>query len=377
MKCHLNKNSNVVVRALKHAIAAFVLWAIAAAAIAQCSGANLVEQRFPVAGTEETRWRVCWAAHAKNGLVITGAWFRKSPISPFVQVLYDGRISEIFVPYHDGSPRYYDVTNFSFSLTSVSSADCPTALGGTRIAGNVCKEVRDRGLAWKDYAQVRRGQELSLWGALGAGNYNYVMEWIFRDDGLLIGRVGATAVNLPSKPLMTHMHNPLWRLDVDLNGASGDSVAEMIHTESGLNGNDSHAMVNTEKSIDWNLQAFTGLHVTDSTLKNAKGHKSGYILMPWNSHGVSRHQEEFTKHDMWVTRYKWNEKDAKNLPTYVSPAENVANTDVVVWYKASMHHHPRDEDGEFIGNTWTGEAHVMWTGFMLMPFNLFDRTPLR
>ena len=80
---------------------------------------------------------------------------------------------------------------------------------------------------------------------------------------------------------------------------------------------------------------------------------------------------------MWVTRYKWNEMDARNLPTYISPAESVANTDIVLWYRGSMHHHPRDEDGEFIGNAWSGEAHVMWTGFMLMPFNLFDRTPLR
>ena len=45
-----------------------------------------------------------------------------------------------------------------------------------------------------------------------------------------------TAVNLPSKPLMTHMHNPMWRLDIDLNGAGGDSVVEMVHAESGLNG---------------------------------------------------------------------------------------------------------------------------------------------
>ena len=164
-----------------------------------------------------------------------------------MRVLWDGRISEIFVPYHDGSPRYYDVTNFTFNLTSVSAADCPAQGGGSPIAANVCKEVRDRGLLWKDYALVRRGQELSLWGALGAGNYNYVMEWIFRDDGMLIGRVGATAVNLPSKPLMTHVHNPMWRLDVDLNGASGDSAAEMIHTESGLNGIDNHALIRTEQ----------------------------------------------------------------------------------------------------------------------------------
>ena len=30
-------------------------------------------------GTEETRWRVCWQNQGKQGLVITAAFFRKSP----------------------------------------------------------------------------------------------------------------------------------------------------------------------------------------------------------------------------------------------------------------------------------------------------------
>ena len=45
MKHDSNKNSDAVVRALKHGIAAFAPWATAASAIAQCSGVNLVEQR--------------------------------------------------------------------------------------------------------------------------------------------------------------------------------------------------------------------------------------------------------------------------------------------------------------------------------------------
>jgi len=62
-----------------------------------------------------------------------------------------------------------------------------------------------------------RGEELILWSALAAAWYNYVIEWAFRDDGVVIGRVGATSSNSPSDPWETHMHNPIWRLDVDLN----------------------------------------------------------------------------------------------------------------------------------------------------------------
>src|SRR5205085_7606304 len=94
------------------------------------------------------------------GLIITAAFFRKSRTSPFIRLFWDARVSDVFVPYHPRSPRYYDLSVFGFGSTSVSSADCPPSVGGTVLAGVVCKEVHDRGLAWKDDAAVRRGQEL-------------------------------------------------------------------------------------------------------------------------------------------------------------------------------------------------------------------------
>src|SRR5216684_6615262 len=141
-----------------------------------CSGANLVDQKFPTVGPEVTHWRLCWQTVAGNGLLIHWAYFRTAPSAPWRFILWDGRVSEIFVPYHTGSPRYYDV-GFNFGLTSIGNADCPPNLGGTVLAGNVCKEVRDRGLSWKADNQVYRGEELVLWSALAAANYNYVMEW--------------------------------------------------------------------------------------------------------------------------------------------------------------------------------------------------------
>jgi hypothetical protein len=41
-----------------------------------------------------------------------------------------------------------------------------------------------------------------------------------------------------------------------------------------------------------------------------------------------------------------------------------------------MHYLVRDDDGEYVGNVFQGEAHVMWTGWQLKPHNVFDRTPL-
>jgi len=342
-----------------------------------CSGINLVDQKFPTSGPERTHWRLCWEAMSKHGLVIHWAFFRPSPGARWIRIFWDARVSDIFVPYHTGSPRYYDMSGFTFPMTAVSAADCPASVGGMPLGPNVCREVRDRGLLWKDDAAVRRGQELVLWGALDAANYNYVIEWTFRDDGVVLGRVGATAVNLPSRPLEPHMHNPLWRLDVDLDGFWGDSVYLGTHSEptSGLTANDTEPLIATEGGRDWDPHSFNELHISDATLKNGKGHATSLQLIALPTGGLSRHQETFTQHDFWVTHYDGSQMSARYLPSYSSPPEPVANADIVVWFKGSIHHHPRDEDGEVVNGLWRGEALVMWTGWMLKPHNLFDRTP--
>lgn len=356
--------------------AVFVL-VMASEAAAQCSAPYLVEQRFPVSGTEETRWRICWQNQGKHGLVITAAFFRKSPTAPFVRVFWDARLSEILVPYHPGSPRFLDLSMYSQGLVTLNAAHCPSGAGGTLLGSPavVCKEVRDRGLAWMNDAAARRGQEVVLWGTIDAFNYNNVVWFSFRDDGAVEGRYGATALNLPGSETIAHMHTPIWRLDIDLDGFVGDSVHVATHTESGAPATDSSTLVKVESGADWDADQFTALHVMDSALKNASGQMSMYHLMPlrW---GRPRHQEAFAKHDFWVTRYRGTELWAKDLPSYIGNGEVVASSDVVLWYMGAVHHLPRAEDGESRNGLFVGSAHVMWTGWLLKPHNLFDRTPL-
>jgi len=362
-----------------------------------CSRQYLIEQKFPLTGPEETRWRICWQVQLRHGPVITSAHFRKSPSSPWIRVFWDARVGEIFVPYHGNEARFRDVSGFCFPLSPLNATDCPASQGGVLLGATappgpgacsaypsplpgpgICKQVKDRGLAWKDHNKSRRGQELILWGALDAVNYNYLIEWTFRDDGVVLGRVGATAVNYPGWPLVAHQHSPIWRLDIDLDGHPGDSVHLGTHTEfvpSPPKATDTAPVIGNETGIEWEPSKFHTLHVHDATLKNAKGHPSAFHLMPWR-YGTPRHVENFTKNDFWVTKYKASEIFAKDLPSFVADNQQVTNTDVVVWYMGSLHHLTRDEDGEFVLGGWKGEAHVMWTGFILKPHNLFDRTPL-
>ena len=245
------------------------------------------------------------------------------------------------------------------------------------LAAEVCKEVRDRGLSWKADSAVYRGEEVVLWSALAAANYNYVIEWTFRDDGVVLGRVGATSHNLPGSEREAHVHNPIWRIDVDLNGFPNDSVSLGTHTENlpGLTATDTHPIIPVEKGLLWDPRSFNTLDVSDKTLVNGKQDQVSYQLMPLPTAGLAQHEEAFTKNDFWVTRYNPAEMSAKDLVSYVSTPASVVDSDVVIWYRGSVHHHPRDEDGEMVSGAWHGVALIMWTGFMLKPHNLFDHTP--
>jgi primary-amine oxidase len=340
--------------------------------------ANEVYQEFPSSGTAETAWRVRWAEGPGKGLYITGAWFRRAPGQPWIRVLWDARLSEIFVPYHTGFPRYYDLGGFGFGLENAVPGDagcCGRLIGSPP---RVVWEVRDRGLAWKDHAQVRRGQTLVLWGTINAANYNYVVHYGFRDDGMIEFRIGASAQNLPGRRTEAHMHLGLWRVDVDLGGAANNSVMLMRHVEptSGPTASDVAAPFNrgVEGSATWNPLEFTELMIENTAQQNGRGHNIAYELMPMRG-GSARHQEAFTQADFWVTRYRGTELAYPQIAGYVN-GESVTNTDILVWHATPLHHLPRDEDGRTVDGTWQGVALVMWGGFDLRPRNLFDETPL-
>lgn len=350
-------------------------------ATAPASGApaNEVVQNFPPSGTAQTAWKVHWAYGTHRALYVTGAWFKRSPADDWMLVFSEAGLADIFVPYHPGSPRYYDLSSFSFALAPVGAADagcCGSLLGQPAV---VVREVRDRGILWKDDAAVRRGQELVLWATLDAANYNYVIEYAFRDDGSVGFRLGATARNLPGMETVAHMHGGLWRLDIDLNGRPGDAVSITRHVETtgAASAVDTTTPFNggVEGFADWHAPEFTQLRITDAQLQNGRNHPVGYDLIPMRS-GTARHQEGWAHHDFWVSAYVAAQGSYSQVGTYVQNGEAVTNNDVVIWHFTPIHHLPRDEDGRAVGGVWQGVALLMWGGFELRPRNLFETTPL-
>jgi hypothetical protein len=342
-----------------------------------------------------TAWKVHVARGLHKGLYITGAWFKRDLAEDWIKILNDARVAELFVPYHQSSNiRYYDLTSFSFPLAEVRAEDAGPF--GTLLPPfrddpypTVVKEMRDRGIAWKDYAHgVRRGRELVIWGGLQAGNYMYLMSYSFHDDGTIAFRVGATGQNLPGHRTEAHTHSAHWRIDIDLFDGNKNSAMLMRHVEdpASLGAEDIKQPFNggLEGGVDWDPKEFTMIRV-DCDKKNARNETIGYDLMPSRS-GTPRHNEEFTHHDLWVSRSHPNrpmEFLFANLPNIVKDEEVIEETDVVLWCNSASHHEPRHEDGKpgsaprfWPGDdAWEGSAIVMWSGFDLRPRNLFDRTP--
>jgi Cu2+-containing amine oxidase len=349
-------------------------------------GGNPVHET--VAFKSGSRWDLTVNAVERFGLVITGASFQKSPNDRFIYVLFDGRLGEIYVPYHPGVPRYGDISGYANGIPNRIGPYDPMELEAAKFpkplkiigGGKICKEERAY-LAWMDNytsSQVRYGEEVVYFAVLHASNYDYIMEWTFRDDGAIQVRAGSTGPKLGGgNDKRGHMHNFTWRLDIDLNGADNNSAEWTKHEENLTvspfsTAEDKKDLISVEGGLDWNPQNFNTLQIFDRTLKNGappNGRRTSYELVPMRT-GTARHTEPFLKKDFWVTRYNPTQSLlAYNLPDYVRDKQPTVDKDLVIWYTGSEHHenNSRDEDKNTVP--------VLWTGFDLVPNNLFNHTP--
>jgi len=347
--------------------------------------ANELIQQFPTNDAMKTAWKIHWATSSGYGLYIQDAWFKRAAKEPWIQVLGDARLAEMFVPYHSGSPRFWDIS-YNFSLCNVTKEDCGALGKILDTPPTVVHEIRDRGLMWSGSEKgSRRGQKLVLFATINAANYRYVVEYSFQDDGVISFRVGSTGRNYSSREFEGHMHNGLWRIDANVGGPDHNSVVVMEHAEptaiDKANARTVHRPFNDGKEgyEDWDPIKFTMVSIQNENKRNGRNQPMAYDIMSIK-HGNARHygpdKEECTWHDFWVTKNRKGEIYYQRLPEYVKKNESIMNTDVVVWVSTPGHHEPRSEDGEIKGNAFSGVTPIMWCGFDMKPRNVFDRSPL-
>jgi primary-amine oxidase len=185
---------------------------------AQPEGAN-----FRVDGHEVTwgQWRFHARLDARVGTVISLARWQDGA-GPARSVLYQGYLSEMFVPYMDSdygwySRTYFDTGEYGAGILASplkAGVDCPataafiaatfaTESGEAMTTPNaMCVFERSGGdPIWRHYEGLnqtyegRGNVELVVRMAAAIGNYDYVMDWVFTDAAEIEVRLGATGID--------------------------------------------------------------------------------------------------------------------------------------------------------------------------------------
>jgi primary-amine oxidase len=198
-------------------------------------------------------------------------------------VLYEGALSEMFVPYMSPKAGWYfrsymDAGEYGagkLAVPLVRSRDCPSTAvyidalfadeSGTpytqpraacifeRYAGDVLWRHYE---ALKDESESRRARELVFRFITAIGNYDYIFDWVFSPNGSITVTVGAsgteeveavmaTSVDDPDDPHATdygrmvspnivatnHDHYFSFRLDMDVDGTNNSFVYDALETQ--------------------------------------------------------------------------------------------------------------------------------------------------
>lgn len=359
--------------------------------------AGEIVQHFPADApitAMRTQWRVVWGIEKHAGgseiLFIKEAFFKRGPTEREMKVLGDCRLADIFVPYNDGT-RIYDISGHAFSLVTLDRhALGPACIkpgviykrdGGQSDTGLVAAEVHDGHVRWMNGAEkIRRGQSIALWAVLNGANYRYAILYQFRDDGMVGFRLGATAHNLNSSDAdgATHLHMGCWRINVELDDATMTKVSNVGQdTAAGKTVVDD---LSKEARIKWDAEKFTRFRVTSTFAVNSHNpaHPISYELIPVRM-GSARYGgigEQFTQHDLWVTRQRAAELRPRDLDR-LENAEDIRGSATTLWHHAPVLHVPRDEDFGVNGtNSYEGVAIMTWAGCDLKPRDFFSSTPL-
>lgn len=391
---------------------------------------NLLRQGFPVGKCDmanleasDTAWEIEWTtgrfepqAVQSQMLVIRSAKFMfkdKTGQPHWLTVLKNLTVGEIFVPYNPGNPQFLDVSKFQFALVPLTRDHLgPACVAPGEILSSpvpemknkVAKEIHDDGIRWMNSAGLaRRGERMILWSVLSAGNYSYIQEYGFGDDGTLVCRLGPTAHNLnnfepDNKEKGVHLHMGCWRWDPELAETSPNPVGGStknrvvmvrrlpVPQQAGKYFTDitpfnSDGQQASEGFEDLKPDEYPVLRVESLERKNSSGRPgyTAYDLIPMRI-GNARNfapAHEFANHEFWVTQKRDKQPYFRDVPNYAKQRQLLEGAPLTIWHSSALQHIPRAEDFGADGlSRQQGVAIVGWVGFTLRPVNLFDSTPL-
>lgn len=362
-------------------------------------------------------------------------------------VLYEGNMSELFVPYMDATRNwstrvFLDAGEFypGGILKSLRQGlDCPAnavyfdglssdekgnpvlrprqACLFERFAGDLAWRHQDENLVFG-----RPSRTLVLRSAAVIGNYDYLLDWRFEQDGSIRVAVGATGV-IEARPVadesvggaagnashsaeeygqlvakntlgINHDHFFSFRLDMDVDGQNNSfMIHRLVEKELSATGPRKSIWVPDPSIAGKERDAMMDIHLekpsmwifVNPNVKGPLGHAPGYEIMPGVTAASLLSPDDgvqkvgaFSAHQLWVTPYKEGELYAagtypnsstgeEGLAAWTKKNRSIENTDIVAWYTLGFHHVPREEDWPVMP--------VMWHDFVIRPFHFFAQNP--
>ena len=397
-------------------------------------------------------WRFRWRVDKRPGVVLSN--IEVNDRDTWRSVLYQAHLSEVFVPYMDPDKGWYWRTymdsgeyGFGIFLSPLrAGVDCPSYarflpatvhddMGNPiEIPDALCIFERNIGdPAWRHYeifaqsedqavpAEGRPANELVVRSASQVGNYDYLIDYVFEQNGRIRVMVGATGLDavkgaastsmadataeqetrygtliVPNLVAPNHDHFFNFRLDFDIDGQ--DNVFMRTGLVKGEVADDlprrsmwvtKAEMPKTEMEARYRVNPATPAmyHIMNMSRKIGVGHAPGYMILPQNSVAYSPLDTEndmpakrnaYIDYTFWNTPYAAAERYAggeyafqsdgsDTLAEWVKQDRSIDNTDIVTWYTMGFHHVPQMEDWPVMS--------TMWKGITLKPYNFFPHNP--
>lgn len=358
------------------------------------------------------------------------------------KIMYEGGLGGMMVPYGDPDAAwlykiFMDAGEYGVGLSTRPlniGSDVPknatmfdAALNGTDGKAQIIKKSfalfeRYADPEWSHNGDARERRELVLRAIATIGNYDYVLDWVFLQNGsikLMAGATGLAQVKAVDSKTMadktaekdtrngklvdanivapTHQHIFSYRLDLDVDGES-NSVGEILPKAISVKNPEfaRSEMITVEKTYKVEQDAIQKFDadkivlVTNTSKQNKLGYATGYQVMPYAG-GTHPFMEEplFTKTDyvlkraefinnhIWVTPYMKDElysegkytthnKDT-GLGLWTQQNRSIENKDTVVWLTTGTTHVMRAEEFPIMPTEWVTA--------MIKPFNFFNETP--